>query len=53
MEASATCPVCDWKIEIPVTVKTPTGVVAVCCDECAQTLRDQAEKKSASEVRRG
>ena len=53
MSATNTCPVCDWKIEKPVEVRTPTGVVAVCCKECAETLRKQSGKKSRSETRRG
>lgn len=47
------CPVCDWKIEKAVEVPTAGGVVKVCCEECAQTLRDKAAKQPASRGSRG
>jgi len=49
MADATTCPVCDWKIENPVTVQTSDGAVEVCCEECAQTLRhrESQTKKGA------
>ena len=34
------CPVCDWEIkDRGIEVKTPAGVVVVCCDECAKKVK--------------
>jgi hypothetical protein len=40
--AASKCPVCDWPIKDPVKVKTPKGVITVCCDECAEKLRAES-----------
>jgi hypothetical protein len=38
------CPVCDWEIKDPVTVKVGGKEVAVCCDECAGKLKESPAK---------
>lgn len=34
------CPVCDYEIKDPVAVKTPSGEISVCCDECAENVKE-------------
>lgn len=45
--ASSKCPVCGWPVKSPVNVRTPKGVVGVCCQECAEKLRAEPPAKSA------
>jgi hypothetical protein len=46
--AEKTCAACDCKLDTnAIKVKVGTRVVEVCCDECAQKLREStSEKKS-------
>ena len=46
--AEKTCAACDCKLDATaIKVKIGTRVVEVCCDECAQKLREaSASKKS-------
>jgi hypothetical protein len=42
-----TCAACDCKLdETAIKVKIGTRVVEVCCDECAQKLREAIPSKS-------
>lgn len=48
MEAQKTlkCPVCDWEIKDGGQKVTAGGrEVVVCCDECAQKLREQGARR--------
>jgi hypothetical protein len=43
-----TCAACDCKLdETAIKVKIGTRVVEVCCDECAQKLREAIPSKSS------
>jgi hypothetical protein len=43
-----TCAACDCKLdESAIKVKIGTRVVEVCCDECAQKLREAIPSKSS------
>ena len=43
-----TCAACDCKLdETPIKVKIGARVVEVCCDECAQKLREAIPSKSS------
>ena len=34
------CPVCDYEIKDPIAIKTPRGETIVCCDECAEKVKE-------------
>lgn len=38
------CPVCDYEIENPVSVKSGDGEVVVCCDECAEKVKENPKE---------
>jgi hypothetical protein len=43
-----TCAACDYKLDATaIKVKIGTRVVEVCCDECAQKLREASPKKKS------
>jgi hypothetical protein len=47
-----TCAACDCKLDVnPIEVKIGGKTVEVCCDECAQKLREA--HSSATAARRG
>jgi hypothetical protein len=45
----ATCAACDCKLDAdPIKVKIAGNTVEVCCDECAQRLKEAHVSKAAS-----
>jgi hypothetical protein len=48
MMTEKTCAACDCELdESAITVKIGTRVVEVCCDECAQRLREAIPSKKS------
>ncbi len=48
-EKASKCPVCDWEMKDGgTTAKVDGKDVVVCCDECAETLKENSSKGKPS-----